>query len=264
MKGKLRCGAAIGVKDDSLERARRLIEVGVDVLVIDIAHGHSKLCIETLIKVKTQFPNIDIIAGNVATADGALALIKAGADGIKVGIGSGSICITRLVAGAGVPQLTAIMDVAKVCKEHNIPLISDGGLKHYGNASKALSGGANCIMLGRTIAGSDESPGKILIKDNKRVKTIRGMASYTANLSNSIQQKQAEPDSIKSHIEGVEGYIPYSGPVEDTLIQICNGIRSGMSYIGARTIDEMYIKAEFIKLTSNGVTESGVHDITQF
>lgn len=260
-KGRLRCGAAIGIKEDALERARRLVEVEVDVLVIDIAHGHSKICIDTLRMIKDKFPNVDVIAGNVATASGARDLIDAGADGIKLGIGNGGICITRMVSGSGVPQLTALMDAAKVCKEHDVPLISDGGNKNSGNICKALAAGAECVMLGRLIAGSDESPGAVGIKDGKRVKIIRGMASYEANLSNAIRQGLEEPDSISSHVEGVQGYVPYTGPISDTLTQICNGIRSGVSYSGASNIKELQRTAKFIRLTSNGVTESGVHDI---
>ena len=262
--GRLRCGAAVGVKDEGFERAKRLIDAGADVLVIDIAHGHSLMCIDTLKKMKEQFDNVDIIAGNIATYEGALDLIKAGADGIKCSIGSGSICTTRLMAGSGVPQLTAILDAAPICHDFDVPLISDGGNRNYGNISKALAAGADCVMLGRMLAGSDESPGKVFIKDGKRVKIIRGMASYGANLSNSQRQGTKEPDAITSHIEGVEGYVSYSGPVEDTLRQICNGVRSGLTYSGARSIKELQVKKKFIKNTKNGISESGVHDISQF
>lgn len=262
--GRLRCGAAIGVKDEGFDRAKRLIDAGADVLVIDIAHGHSKMCIDTVKKMKEQFEDIDIVAGNIATYDGALALIKAGADGIKCGIGLGSICTTRLMAGSGVPQLTAILDAAPICHEFGVPLISDGGNRNYGNISKALAAGADCVMLGRMLAGSDESPGKVFIKDGKRVKIIRGMASYGANVANSQRQGTKEPDSITSFVEGVEGYVPYSGPVEDTLRQICNGVRSGLTYTGAYNIKELQEKKKFIRMTKNGVSESGVHDISQF
>lgn len=261
--GKLRCGAAIGVKEDALDRALKLVDAGVDVLVIDIAHGHSKMCIDTLKKIKAALPNIDVIAGNIATTEGALDLIKAGADGIKCGIGSGSICTTRLTAGAGVPQLSALLEASKVCKKYNIPLISDGGNRHYGNMAKALGAGADCIMLGRMIAGSEESPGKVLIKDGKRVKIIRGMASIGANISNAQRQEMKEPDLLNFTPEGVEGYVSYSGPVQDSIKQMCDAIRSGMSYSGSHNIEEMHEKAKFTRLTQNGVSESGVHDITQ-
>ncbi|QKF93918.1 inosine-5'-monophosphate dehydrogenase [Fadolivirus algeromassiliense] len=261
--GRLRVGAAVGVKEDALERAIRLVDAGADVLVIDIAHGHSKMCIDTLKSIKKALPNIDVIAGNVATAEGAEALIQAGADGIKCGIGNGSICTTRLTAGAGVPQLTALMEASKVCRKYNIPLISDGGNRHYGNMAKALGARADCIMLGRMIAGSEESPGKVLMKDGKRVKIIRGMAGVGANVSNAQRQGIKEPDLLNFTPEGVEGYVPYSGPVQDSIRQMCDAIRSGMSYSGAHNIEEMHNKARFTRVTQNGISESGVHDISQ-
>lgn len=260
-QGRLRCGAAIGVKDDAIERAKKLIDAGVDVLVIDIAHGHSVNCIETLTKIKEQFPKIDVIAGNIATARGALDLIIAGADGIKLGVGNGSICITRIVSGAGVPQFSALLDVAPICKEHGVPLISDGGNRNSGNICKALAAGADCVMLGRMIAGTDESPTPILLKDGKRVKVIRGMAGYMANLSNAQRQGIPEPDSVSFTPEGVEGYVPYCGPVSETLKRICDGIRSGVSYSGANNIMELHDNAKFIRLSANSIIESGVHDI---
>lgn len=259
--GRLRCGAAIGVKDDALERAKKLISAGVDVLVIDIAHGHSAACIDTLTKVKDEFSNVDVIAGNIATANGALDLIKAGADGIKLGVGAGSICITRIVSGAGVPQLSSLLEAAPICKEYNVPLISDGGNRNSGNICKALAAGASCVMLGRMIAGTDESPTPILVKDGKRVKAIRGMAGYVANVSNAFRQGTQEPDSLSFTPEGVEGYVPYCGPVCETLKRICDGVRSGISYSGGRNIDELQTKAKFIRLSANAVIESGVHDI---
>lgn len=261
--GRLVVGAAIGVKDDAIERATALINAGVDVLVIDVAHGHSDPCINTLKKVKELYPNVDVVAGNVATAEGALELIENGADGIKCGIGNGSICITRIVAGAGVPQLTALLDVYTVCKKYDIPIISDGGNRTYGNICKALAAGASCVMLGRMIAGTDESPTPVLVKDNKRVKMIRGMASLQANISNAIKNGFEKPNTLTFSSEGVEGYVPYIGPVKDILKQMCDGIRSGMSYNSARTIDELQKNRVFIRVTHNGNRESGVHDITQ-
>jgi IMP dehydrogenase len=261
-KGRLRCGAAIGVKEDTMERVKKLISVDVDLLVIDVAHGHSKQCIDTLKSIKAAFPDVDVIAGNIATCEGAKDLIEAGADGIKCGVGNGSICITRIVSGCGVPQLTALMDAAKICKQYNVPLISDGGNRNSGNICKALAAGASCVMLGRMIAGSDESAGKVQMKDNKRVKVFRGMASYEANLSNAVKQGIQEPNSLTSHIEGVQGYVPCTGPLSDTITQICNGLKSGISYVGANNIEELQSKATFVRMTNSGQFESGVHDVT--
>jgi len=260
-KGRLVVGASIGVKDGELFRARKLIEAGVDVIVIDVAHGHSDQCIETLRELKNQFPNTDVIAGNVATAEGAEELILNGADGIKVSIGAGSICITRIVSGAGVPQLTALLNIYPICKKYGIPMISDGGNRNSGNICKALAAGASSVMLGRMIAGADESPGKVLVKNGERMKIIRGMAGLQANISNAIKNNMKEPDALKFSAEGVEGFVSYIGPVKDTLGQICAGIKSGMSYCGSRTIEELQNKREFIRVTNNGNRESGVHDI---
>jgi len=262
-QGRLRCGAAVGVKENDIERAKKLIDAGVDVLVIDIAHGDSIMCVEMLQQLKEIFPHMDVIAGNIATAEGAENLIKAGADGIKCSIGSGSICSTRLVSGHGIPQLSALLDASPICKEYNVPLISDGGNRNYGNMCKALAAGASCIMVGRMVAGSDESPSKIVIKDGKRMKYFAGMASFSANLTNSLRQGFKEPDSITSHVEGVESMIPYTGSVADTLIQMCNGLKSGFSYSGAHNINELWQKAKFIRMTQNGFSESGIHDVHQ-
>jgi IMP dehydrogenase len=260
--GRLIVGAAIGAKDDYLERAKKLIDAGVDVLVVDVANGHSKVCIDAVQMLKEQF-SVDIVAGSVASGEGAEALIKAGADGIRCGIGSGSICTTRLVAGAGVPQLSAVFDCAPICKQYQIPLISDGGNRNSGNMCKALAAGADCIMLGRLVAGCDESPGKLLLKDGKRVKIYRGMAGYGANLAKAQRMSSNEPNSMKFLPEGVEGYIPYVGPLKEVLNQFTGGIRSGMSYCGAFNIPEVQEKAKFIRLTQSAIHESGVHDITK-
>ena len=261
--GRLRCGAAIGVKDP-LDRAIQLINAGCDVLVIDIAHGDSDIVVQTIKQLKHIHPTTDIIAGNIATAQGARALAEAGADAIKCGIGNGSICSTRLATGTGVPQFSALQAAAPICKEYNIPLISDGGNRNSGNMCKALAAGAQTIMLGRLIAGSDESPSPLFIKDNKRYKLFRGMASFTANLSNAIKQNTTSPDPIQSHIEGVEAYIPHTGPVSDTLAQLCNNLRSGFSYSGATTLSQFQSKAQFIRITNNGLVESGIHDVLLF
>lgn len=260
--GKLLVGAAVGAKDDYLDRAKKLIDAGADVLVVDIANGHSKVCIDAVQMLKENF-NIDVVAGSIATGDGAEALIKAGADGIRCGIGSGSICTTRLVAGAGVPQLSALFDTAPICKQYQVPLISDGGNRNSGNMCKALASGADCIMLGRLVAGCDESPGKVLLKDGKRVKIYRGMAGYGANLAKAQKTTSNEPSSLGFVPEGVEGYIPYVGPLKDVLNQFTGGIRSGMSYSGGFTISEVQEKAKFIRLTQSAIHESGVHDINK-
>ena len=261
-QGRLVVGAAVGAKDDYLERAKKLIDAGVDVLVVDIANGHSKVCIDAVQALKENF-DIDVVAGSVATGEGAENLIKAGADGIRCGIGSGSICTTRLVAGAGVPQLSALFDCAPICKQYQVPLISDGGNRNSGNMCKALAAGADCIMLGRLVAGCDESPGKVLLKDGRRVKIYRGMAGYGANLAKAQKTASNEPNSLGFVPEGVEGYIPYTGPLRDVLNQFTGGIRSGMSYCGGFNIQEVQEKAKFIRLTQSAIYESGVHDINK-
>ena len=261
--GRLRVGAAVGAKDDYLERAKKLVDVGCDVLVVDIANGHAQLCIDAVERLKEQF-KIDVVAGSVASSQGAENLIKAGADGIRCGIGSGAICTTRLVAGSGVPQLSAIFDAAPICNEHKIPLISDGGNGNSGNMCKALAAGADCVMVGRLIAGCDESPGQVLLKDGKRVKIYRGMAGYGANLSKAQRLNASEPHSLQFTPEGVEGYIPYCGPLKDVLNQFAAGIKSGMSYCGSHDIAELKKKAQFIRLSQSAIIESGVHDISKF
>lgn len=261
-KGRLLCGAAIGVKEKDIERAKKLVDAGADVLVIDIAHGDSIMCINMLKKCKELF-NIDIIAGNISTVEGAKNLIDAGADGIKIGQGSGSICSTRIVTGSGVPQFTALNKIYELTKNYNIPIISDGGNRNYGNISKAIGIGADCVMLGRMIGGCDETPMPIIVKDSKKVKLIRGMAGISANLSNSKRQNIDKPNLKTFTPEGVEGYVPYSGTVSDILIQICNSIRSGMSYSGAKNIKDFHEKAKFIRITQNAYIESGIHDVIQ-
>ena len=261
--GRLRVGAAIGAKDDYLERAKKLIDVGCDVLVVDIANGHAQICIDAVERLKEQF-TIDVVAGSVATRQGAENLIKAGADGIRCGIGSGAICTTRLVAGSGVPQLSAVFDTAPICNEYRIPLISDGGNGNSGNMCKALGAGADCVMVGRLIAGCDEGPGQVLLKDGKRVKIYRGMAGYGANLAKAQKLNASEPHSLQFTPEGVEGYIPYLGPLKDVLNQFGQGIKSGMSYSGASNIEELKKNAKFIRLSQSSIIESGVHDIGKF
>jgi len=261
--GRLRVGAAVGAKDDYLERAKKLSDVGCDVLVVDIANGHAQLCLDAVERLKEQF-SIDIVAGSVATKQGAENLIKVGADGIRCGIGSGAICTTRLVAGSGVPQLSAVFDAAAICNEAGIPLISDGGNGNSGNMCKALAAGADCVMLGRLIAGCDESPGQVLLKDGKRVKIYRGMAGYGANLSKAQRLNASEPHSLQFTPEGVEGYIPYCGPLKDVIGQFAAGIKSGMSYCGSHDIAELKKKAQFIRLSQSAIIESRDHDIRKF
>lgn len=258
--GRLLVGAAIGVKD-YLERAESLVAADVDVLVIDIAHGHSDLAINTLKTLKEKF-EVDVIVGNVATVEGTEALIRAGADGVKVGVGPGSICITRIVTGSGVPQLTAVLNSATVAKKYNVPIIADGGIRNSGDVTKALAAGASTVMLGSVLAGTDESPGDLLTKDGRRVKIIRGMAGYGANMS------KRERENVRSEVfdivpEGVEGMVPYRGSVKDIIKQLVGGLQSGISYCGATNIYEMQSNAEFIRVTGSGKKESGSHDVSK-
>lgn len=266
---RLRCGAAIGVNGDYLERAKALIVAGVDVIVIDIAHGHSITCANVIKHLKEIAPSLQIIAGNVATAEGTEFLINAGADAIKVNIGAGSICKTRETTGCGVPQLSAVLDCVRIAKTRGIPIISDGGnCGKIGNIFKALAGGASSVMLGNFIAGTDETPGAILIKNGKKVKMIRGMAGYMSNASK-FEKLGSSSSSTTNSIEdmcpeGVEGYIAYKGDVFSILKQITKGISSGMSYVGCHTMPELKkTPIEFIKITSNGNRESGIHNINE-
>ena len=258
--GQLVVGAAIGVKD-YINRASALIDAGVDFLVIDIAHGHSDLALSALKSIKSKF-DIEVIVGNVATSEGTMELIENGADGIKVGVGPGSICITRIVTGSGVPQLTAIIDSVSVAKKYGVPIIADGGIKNSGDITKALAAGASTVMLGSLLAGTDESPGEVLVKDGKRVKIIRGMAGYGANMS------KQEKENIRSDIfdivpEGVEGLVAYKGPAKDIVKQLHGGLKSGISYCGAHSIQGMQENAEFIRITGSGMRESNSHDISK-
>ncbi len=262
-KDKLLVGAAIGVKADSLERTEALIKAGVDVIVVDIAHGHSDLAIETVRKIKQKFPEIEVIAGNVATAEGTRDLIEAGADCIKVGVGPGSICITRIVTGSGYPQLSAVMNCAKEADKHDIPIIADGGIKQSGDITKAIAAGASTIMLGSLLAGTDESPGVPLIKNGKKFKVVRGMASYGAKFGREAKENGNENfENLVDFVpEGVEANVPYKGSVSEVLCQLLGGLRSGMSYCGSKTIEEMRGKAEFVRITSAGMRESQAHDV---
>jgi len=264
-KGRPLVGAAVGVKGDFLERSESLLEAGVDVLVVDIAHGHSENAISTVRNIKKAFPNCELIAGNIATAQGAEDLIKAGVDAVKVGVGSGSICITRVITGSGVPQLTAVMDCAKVGKDHGIPIISDGGTRTSGDATKALASGASTVMVGSMLGGTDESPGTVLTKNGKRFKVYRGMASLAASIGRKSKETGSISldDDLNDYVaEGVEAMVPHKGTVTDILKQLTGGVRSGLSYCGAHTILQMQENAEFIKMSRAGFAESQPHDVS--
>lgn len=257
---RLLVGAAIGVNEDALERASELISAGVDVLVIDIAHGHSSLAIKVLKNIKKSFPKIEVIAGNVATAQGTYDLINAGADAIKVGVGPGSICTTRITTGCGYPQLSAIIHCAKEADKYDIPVIADGGIKVSGDITKAIAAGASSVMLGNLLAGTDESPGKTIIKNGKKYKIIRGMASFGAHLGRTSRTK-TKTNSEDYVPEGVEALTPYKGLVNEIIAQLLGGFKSGMSYCGTPTIDELRGNGQFIQITSAGMRESRPHDI---
>mgnify|MGYP000755572128 FL=1 len=259
-KGRLLCGAAIGVTANVLERAQALVDAQVDVLVLDSAHGHSKNIMTCLKMVKEAFPDTPVIAGNIATAEAAEALIQAGADAVKVGIGPGSICTTRVVAGIGVPQVTAVYDVAQVAKKYNIPVIADGGIKYSGDIVKALAAGANVVMLGSLLAGCEEAPGEIEIYQGRSFKVYRGMGSMAAMAAGS-KDRYFQEGAKKLVPEGVEGRVPYKGSVADTIFQLIGGIRSGMGYCGCPTIPDLHRKAKFVQITGAGLVESHPHDI---
>jgi len=264
-KGRPLVGAAVGVKGDFLERSESLLESGADVLVVDIAHGHSENALSTVRNIKKAFPDCELIAGNIATAQGAEDLIKAGVDAVKVGVGSGSICITRVITGSGVPQLTAVMDCAKVGKDNDIPIISDGGTRTSGDATKALAAGASSVMIGSMLGGTDESPGTVLTKNGKRFKVYRGMASLAASLGRKSKETGSFSldDDLNDYVaEGVESMVPYKGTVTDILKQLTGGVRSGLSYCGAHTIPQIQDNAEFIKMSRAGFAESQPHDVS--
>ena len=259
-KGRLLCGAAIGVTADVLERAGALLAVGADFLVLDSAHGHSKNIMTCLKKIKDAFPGCQVIAGNIATAEAARDLIEAGADAIKVGIGPGSICTTRVVAGIGVPQLTAINDVYEVAKQYGIPVIADGGIKYSGDLPKAIAAGADVIMIGSLFAGCEESPGETEIYQGRSFKVYRGMGSIAA-MEKGSKDRYFQTGTKKLVPEGVEGRVPFKGPLSDTIYQLMGGLRSGMGYCGTETIPELKENGKFIRITGNGLRESHPHDI---
>jgi len=264
-KGRPLVGAAVGVKGDFLERSESLLDSGVDVLVVDIAHGHSENAMSTVRNIKKAFPDCELIAGNIATAHGAEDLIKSGVDAVKVGVGSGSICITRVITGSGVPQLTAVMDCAKIGNDYGIPIISDGGTRTSGDATKALAAGASSVMIGSMLGGTDESPGTVLTKNGKRFKVYRGMASLAASIGRKSKETGSISldDDLNDYVaEGVEAMVPYKGTVTDILKQLTGGVRSGLSYCGAHTISQMQENAEFIKMSRAGFAESQPHDVS--
>jgi len=261
--GRLRVGAAIGVGKDAIERAKALINAGVDVIVVDTAHGHSTRVIATVKELKKKFPDIDVIAGNVATAEATKDLIEAGADAVKVGVGPGSICTTRIVAGAGVPQITAIHECSLMADRYDIPIVADGGIKYSGDITKAIAAGASSVMIGSLFAGTDESPGELILYQGRTYKVYRGMGSIGAMEAGSKDRYGQEgAEASKLVPEGVEGRVPYKGPLSASIHQLVGGLRSGMGYCGCKTIEELRKKTKFIKITPAGLRESHVHDVT--
>ncbi len=261
--GRLRVGAAVGVSADREARVEALLKAGVDVIAIDTAHGHSRGVLEAIRQTKRVFPNCQLIAGNVATAEGAEALIKAGADTIKIGVGPGSICTTRVVAGVGVPQITAVQEGSRTARRHGIPLIADGGIKFSGDITKALAAGADSVMIGGLFAGTDESPGEMVLYQGRSYKMYRGMGSLEAMKSGS--KDRYFQDDIEAEIklvpEGIEGRVPYRGPISSSIYQLLGGLRAGMGYLGCRNLQELKEKSRFIRITSSGLRESHVHDV---
>ena len=262
-KGRLRVAAGVGVTSDTLQRVEALVEAGVDAIVIDTAHGHSANVTRTLKAVKEAFPQIDVVVGNIATAEAAEFLIKAGADGIKVGIGPGSICTTRIVAGVGVPQLSAIFNAAKVAHKYGVPVIADGGLRYSGDVMKAIAAGGDCVMMGSMLAGVEESPGETIIYNGRKFKSYRGMGSIEAMQAGSKDRyfQSEKCDSNKFVPEGIVARVPYKGTLSETIYQLIGGLRSGMGYCGAKDIDALH-EAKFVKITSAAVVENHPHDVT--
>ena len=262
-EGRLLVGAAVGVSSDTMKRAEALIEAGVDVICVDTAHGHSEGVLKTVEKLRKTFPNIELIGGNVATAAGAEALIAAGVDGVKVGIGPGSICTTRVVAGVGVPQISAVMECAKVCKKAGVPLISDGGVRYSGDIAKALAAGADSVMLGSLLAGVEESPGEMVLLEGRSYKVYRGMGSLGAMISGSADRYFQDNTGMDKLVpEGIEGRVPYKGRLSDVIYQLVGGVKSAMGYCGVKNIKELQEKSRFVKITEAGVKESHPHDVT--
>lgn len=263
-RGRLRVGAAIGVRDSDIDRARACLEAGADLLVLDIAHGHSSLAIDMVRNLKKHFPEAEVMAGNVATPEGVVDLAKAGAASVKVGVGSGSICTTRIVTGAGFPQLSAVAACGEAAREHGVTLISDGGIRNSGDITKALAAGADAVMLGSLLAGTTESPGAAVVRDGRRYKVVRGMASLTANVDRTRVDSggAVDPSDWERVVpEGVEAVVPYRGPVQDILHMLVGGLRSGLTYSGAANLAELREKAELVRITGAGMAESRHHDV---
>jgi IMP dehydrogenase len=261
--GRLRVGAAVGISGDTVDRVAALYNAGVDAVFIDTAHAHTVGVINVLKSIKSKYPDLQVITGNIATGEAALALIEAGADGLKVGIGPGSICTTRIVAGIGVPQLSAIMNVYSVARKYSIPIIADGGVKQTGDVSKAIAAGADCIMIGSMLAGHEESPGDKILYEGRAYKSYRGMGSLAAMKTGSADRyyQDMEEEISKLVPEGIEGRVPFKGSVSDTLYQIAGGLRAAMGYCGCQTIAEMKEKARFTRITAAGLKESHPHDV---
>lgn len=261
-QGRLRVGAGVGVGDDSVRRVKALVEAGVDIIAVDSAHGHSKGVIERIKEIREAFPDLDIIGGNIVTPEAALDLIEAGVNAVKVGVGPGSICTTRVVAGVGVPQISAVMQVAEVCHEKGIGVIADGGIKLSGDVVKAIAAGADCVMLGGMLAGTDEAPGEEILYNGRKFKTYAGMGSLAAmKRGSSDRYFQLESATDKLVPEGIESMVPYKGRLKDTVYQICGGLRSGMGYCGAPTIKDLKENGKFVKITGAGLVESHPHDV---
>ena len=260
-KGQLTVGAAVGIREGYIERARALVDAGVDVLVVDVAHGHSDRVLNVVRKLKKELSQVDVIAGNVATPEGTKDLIDAGADAVKVGIGSGSICITRIVTGAGVPQLTAVLECAEAARESDIPIIADGGIRNSGDITKALAIGASSVMIGSMLAGTEESPGVTVMRNGRKYKIHRGMASVGASMKRGTEEAEDEAALLEYVAEGIEAFVPYRGTSHEILAQLAGGIRSGLSYCGAKTLVELRQNASFVRLTSAALKESYPHDV---
>ena len=262
-KGRLAVGAAVGVRDREMHRVEAMLEAGADCIVVDIAHGDSHLEVEMIKNIHKHFPDAQVIGGNVATADGTKRLIDAGADAVKVGVGPGSICITRMVAGSGVPQLTAVIECAEAAREYDIPIIADGGIRQPGDLAKAIAAGAQTAMIGSMLAGTDESPGLVMTRRGHRYKASRGMASREANIErNRKEGNDLTQEEVEEYVaEGVEAAVPYRGKAREVLTQLIGGLQSGMSYSGAHNLDDFQQKAIFVRMTGAGLRESGPHDV---
>ncbi len=260
-QGRLRVGAALGVTGEYLERAEELVKAKVDLLAVDTAHGHSSRVMDAVRAVRRKFPDVDLVAGNVATYEGACDLIKLGVDAIKVGIGPGSICTTRVVTGAGVPQITAIAECAKAARNSGVPVIADGGIKYSGDVTKAIAAGASAVMIGSLFAGTEESPGETILYQGRSFKSYRGMGSMGAMASGSADRYAQEGEVSKLVPEGIEGRVPYKGPLADMVAQLVGGLRSGLGYCGCATLAELHEKARFVRITAAGLRESHVHDV---